>query len=82
MTNSVDTRPQNGALVDVVLAVATGETLQARAGVVADSVDARSSVLARIFGALVYVLEAHGSGKSDWAAALVTVDQVETLLAV
>jgi hypothetical protein len=62
--------------------MAAGEALQTRARVVADAVDAGGSVLARILGAFVDVLLAHGSGESDRTTALVAVDQIEALLAI
>ena len=82
LTDAVDARTQDGALVNVILTMAAGEALQTRARVVADAVDAGGSVLARILGAFVDVLLAHGSGESDRTPALVAVDQIETLFAI
>lgn len=82
MTNAVDAGLEDGALVNVLRAVAAGEAGRAGAGVVADAVDARAAVLARVGHAVVDVLRAEVAGEADRTAALVAVDQIETLLAV
>lgn len=82
MTDAVDARLEDGALVNVLGAVATSEAGRARAGVVADAIDARATVLARVGHAVVDVLRAEVAGESDRTAALVAVDQIETLFPV
>lgn len=64
LTDAVDARLQDAALVHVTLAVAAGESFGARARVVAHGVDARPTVLARVVHAVVDVVQAQRSGES------------------
>lgn len=82
MTNAVDARFEDGAFVDVFRAIASSETRRAGASVVANAIDAGSTVLARIGHAVVDVLQAEVASESSGATAFVAVNQIETLFAI
>ena len=75
MDTSVGARTA-GALVDVGLAVLSGESCQAVAGVAVDAVDAGGAIAARIAEAFVDVVLAVASRRPRLTAALVTADEI------
>lgn len=83
LTDAVDAGSEDGTFVDVFRAVASGESGRARASVVADAVNARTAILARVGrSAVVDILQAEMSSESGGTTALVAVDEVETLFTV